>query len=336
MFTEIPISEPETGGKPVCPGGVGDRSHRGGTILKRICAMMMSVVLLLLSACGAGETVKEKEGLTVAATTYPVYLLAREVAEGVEGIQVVPVINDQVSCLHDYNLTTANMKVIEGADLILINGVDLEALLADALEGRNTVDCSQGITLLCAEGDEHSEEDADHDHGENDPHIWMDPGRAAQMAENIAAGLAEADPDHAEAYTANGAAVAEELNSLREELREELSDLACRELITFHDGFRYFADAFDLHILTSIEEEEGSEASAQEIAEIVGYVEEYQLPAIFVETNGSDATATAISRECGVEVYTLSMLMSGPEGDDSVTYASFMRENAAVVLEALS
>jgi ABC-type Zn uptake system ZnuABC Zn-binding protein ZnuA len=164
----------------------------------------------------------------------------------------------------------------------------------------------------------------------------MDPERAAQMAENIAAGLAEADPDHGEQYLANGAAVAAELAALKEELSDQLSTLSCRELITFHDGFAYFADAFDLDLLAAIEEEEGSEASAKDIVEIVGYVKEYDLPSIFVETNGSDATANAISRECGVAVHTLSMLMSGPTDDPTVTYSTLMRENCVSLLEALS
>ena len=305
--------------------------------MKRICLIVMAAVFLLLSACGGGAPA-ETAGLTVAATTYPVYLLAKEVAAGVDGVEVELVINQEVSCLHDYTLTIADMKAIEGADLILINGVELESFLDDALEGREIVDCSEGISLLCSAEHNHEEDehDHDHDHGEYDPHIWMDPGRAAQMAENIAAGLAAADPEHASQYASNGDAAFAALTDLREELREELAGLSCRELITFHDGFGYFADALDLDILAAIEEEEGSEASAREIVEIVGYVEEYALPAIFVETNGSDATANAISRECGVEVYALSMLMSGPVDDDSVTYASLMRENIAVLLEALS
>ena len=86
-----------------------------------------------------------------------------------------------------------------------------------------------------------------------------------------------------------------------------------RELITFHDGFQYFAQAFDLDILKAIEEEEGSEASAMEINEITQLVKEHQLPVIFTEVNGSDATANAIGRETGCQVWMLDMLMSGDD-----------------------
>lgn len=288
--------------------------------------------LPLLSGCGAPP--RSDASFTAAATAYPVYLLAREVMEGVEGVELIAVVNQPVSCLHDYTLTISNMKAIEQADLLLLNGVGLEDFLGDALEGRPFVDCSEGVALLETNGEAHHDHEHDeHDHGEHDPHIWMDPERAARMTENIAAGLAQADPDHGEAYLANGAAAAAELRGLKEELSARLDGLRCRKLITFHDGFAYMADAFGLELLASIEEEEGSEASARDIVEIVEAVRTYDLPAVFVEANGSDATANAISRECGAAVYTLSMLMSGPEG---ASYGALMTGNIEVLLEALA
>ena len=85
-------------------------------------------------------------------------------------------------------------------------------------------------------------------------------------------------------------------------------------MITFHDGFRYFAHAYDLPLLESIEEEAGSEASAKEIVEITELVKEHNIPVIFTEVNGSDATAKAVARETGCAVAQLSMLMSAVDG----------------------
>ena len=81
-------------------------------------------------------------------------------------------------------------------------------------------------------------------------------------------------------------------------MQAALADLPCRELITFHDGFSYFADAFDLTILRAIEEEAGEQASAREVADIVTEIQTHQLPAIFTEVNGADATAQIIHRRC--------------------------------------
>ena len=297
--------------------------------MKRFLSFAFAALFLLtgLAACSS-STDSEEEGLTVAATTYPLFLLASAVAEGSEDLTIVPVINQSVACLHDYTLTVTDMKILEGADVVLCNGAGLEDFLDDALEGKPTVDCSTGVPLLM--GDEDGEEEVD-------PHIWMDPDRAAIMVMNIADGLAEVDPDNAQLYQENGQQEAADLSDFADECREALSDLACRELVTFHEGFAYFADSMDLEILAAVEEESGSEASAKEIVNIVSLIDEYELPAIFVEENGSDATASAIQRECGVEIYSLTMMMSGPEEYSSENnYQTVMWKNIEVLQEALS
>ncbi len=302
------------------------------TALKRIAALLLAGLLFLAGLSGCAGQEEAPEGITIAATTYPVYLLASAVAEGAEDITIIPVVNQSVACLHDYTLTVTNMKVLEKTDLILLNGAGLEDFMEDALVGKPYIDCSQGIALL--HGHEHGEEEEYEE--EVDPHIWLDPDRAAQMVENIAAGLAQVDPDQAELYLSNGEAEAQSLRTLAETCRQELAGLSYRQLITFHEGFAYFADSFDLEILAAIEEEAGSEASAREIVNIVNLIREYDLPVIFVEQNGSDATAKAIQRECGVAVEALTMMMNGPEeyGPDN-NYETYLLQNIQVIKEAL-
>lgn len=294
---------------------------------------------LLLTACGApAATETEDDGtLHVLATTYPVYLFTTAVTEGAENVEVSLLVNQPVSCLHDYTLTVTDMKAIEGADVIVRNGAGLEDFMDDALAASEgaVIDCSAGLELLPAMGHE------GHDHDtEYDPHIWMDPERADQMVRNIGAGLADADPEQAEQYMENAQTAGFTLYNLKMVLREciasDQSDLQLphRELITFHDGFQYFAEAFDLDLLKAIEEEEGSEASAAEIKEIVGLVQDYDIPAIFTEKNGSDATAQTIARETGCEVFQLDMIMSG-DGTDLSAYEEAISKNVETIVNAL-
>lgn len=296
--------------------------------------------LFLLTACSGGGLSQDTDEASVhiLATTYPVYLFTTAVAGEAEGVEISLLVNQQTSCLHDYTLTVNDMKAIERADVIVMNGVGLEDFMSDALAHSDAavIDCSEGIELLPAQGHE------GHDHDtEYDPHIWMDPGRAAQMVENIGGGLAGLDTDHAETYQDGARDAAALLEAKKTELRAAVASdqpdlqLLHRELITFHDGFQYFAQAFDLTILKSIEEEEGSEASAADIKEIVTLIETYRIPAIFTEVNGSDATAQAIARETGVEVDTLDMIMSG-EGEGLDAYCSAISQNVAAVVNAMS
>lgn len=284
---------------------------------------------LLLSACSApAASQPEDDGkLHILATTYPVYLFTTAVTEGVDSVEVSLLVNQQTSCLHDYTLTVNDMKAIEGADVIVMNGAGLEDFMDDALAASEApvIDCSEGIELLPALGHE------GHDHDtEYDPHIWMNEESAAVMMNNIVHGLGEVDEGNLERYTENGTAA----TALLPGDDPRLAELTCPYLITFHDGFQYFAQDNGLTLLKAIEEEEGSEASAAEIQEIVSLIREYDIPAIFTEVNGSDATAQAISRETGCEVYQLDMIMGG-DGTGIQPYIDAMQKNMDTIVEAL-
>lgn len=299
-----------------------------------ILSMLLSVLLLLPGCAQAPSGSSQEEGLTVLATTYPVYLFARTVAQGVEGVTVERLNTGSVSCLHDYTLSVDDMKKIEGADVIAMNGAGLEDFMDDALAASSAavIDCSQGVALFENADHIHEEGDGGHDHGHWDPHYWMDPGNAAVMVRNLQEGFALADPDHGDAYARNGEEDAGQLPSFAGDCTQALEGAEGAALITFHDGFHYFAQALGLPLLASIEEEEGSEASAMEINEITQLVKEHQLPVIFTEVNGSDATANAISRETGCQVAQLTMLMDGPEEGDLSTYLEGVRSNVNTIV----
>ena len=304
--------------------------------MKKILGPLLALTLLL-SACGAPAAPEQDDTLHVLATTYPVYLFTTAVTEGVEGVEVSLLVNQQTSCLHDYTLTVGDMKAIERADVIVRNGAGLEDFMDDALAASDApvIDCSAGVELLPAQGHE------GHDHDtEYDPHIWMDPSYVQGMLSAISMGLGELVygddwASHGEFHTGQLAAK-DMLEQARQRWQEQMEPLQGNGLITFHDGFRYFAQAFalGLPLLASIEEEEGSEASAAEIKEIVSLVEEYDIPAIFTEVNGSDATAQAIARETGCEVYALDMIMSG-DGTGMQPYLDAMQKNLDTIVEAL-
>lgn len=312
---------------------------------RAILALGLSLTLVL-TACGSAKEGQESQPearVTVVATTYPVYLLASAVAENVDGVVVERLNTGAVSCLHDYTLTVSDMKLIESADVIAMNGVGLEDFMDDALSAAKgtVIDCSQGVTLLETLGhDHHDGDETDGDH--YDPHIWMDPENAMTMAENIQKGLSQADPDHAQAYSDNLTGTLALLNSWDSNLQdmiqeaEQGSGVTISGLITFHDGFQYFAKALNLPLLAAIEEEEGSEASAQVINETVSLVKENHIPIIFTEVNGSDATAQAIARETGCQVGQLTMLMDGPNDGKLSNYLDGLSSNVTAIVNGFA
>ena len=306
---------------------------------------LLAALLLSLPSCGAGTT--EEPRLTVVCTTFPIYLFASSLTEGVEGVAVERLDTGSTSCLHDYTLSMADMKKLERADIIAVNGAGLEEFLEDALAASDAkvIDCSQGVVLLESLSHRHDEDEEDehgHDHGHWDPHYWMDPSRAAVMLENLAEGLSLWDGGCARAYRANLERARPEIEALLPLAAGNLylypdgavmSWVSPHRLITFHDGFQYFAEVYGFELLAAIEEEAGSEASAHEIVEITGLVNRYDIPAIFTEVNGSAATANSISRETGCQVRALNMIMDGEEAGVE-GYVRAMEENLRTIWEA--
>ena len=282
--------------------------------------VILTLIFSLLTGCGSNldsEAATPANGGTagtIVATTYPMYYLCQQLLTGTDGITVEALITEEVSCLHDYTITTTQMRMIESADLIVMNGAGLEHFMESALEAvpaEKLVDSSVGVALI---GD--------------DPHIWLDPERYAQQCQNIAAALLEQFPDQV-IIKANAEDLAKELRDFKESRAIQLQTSGAeKNIITFHDGFTYFADAFGLNILAAIEEEEGAEPSAAELNEICKLVEENALTRVYVEKNGSTSAAEIISTETSAEIKTISMIMS----DSGNGYLADMEDNLQTIM----
>lgn len=293
--------------------------------MRRICLILL-LVCLLLSGCHTADT-----PAMVVATTLPVYDFTVALCQSTD-ITVERLINESVSCLHDYSLSVSQVKAVESAEIIVCSGAGLEDFLSDLLESSVKVDASAGISLLCTSHSHDHDDHAHHAHEDTqefDAHIWLSPANASCMAKNIAAGLIDHYPQHEQQIQNNLTVLLQNLDVLQQYGQQTLSELRSRDLITFHDGFSYFADSFDLHILEAVEEESGSEASAKELIHLITLVQDYKLPAIFTETHGSVSAANVISRETGANIYALDMCM----GDTG--YFEAMYRNIDTIKEAL-
>jgi ABC-type Zn uptake system ZnuABC Zn-binding protein ZnuA len=286
--------------------------------MKRLLAVL--ILFLFLVGCAAPA-----DQADIAATTLPVYEFTSRLCEGT-GLTVTRLITESVSCLHDYSLSVRQVRAVESADTVVVSGAGLEEFMHYLLSGRNVIDASTDIPLLGCDHD-HAEE---HHHHEADSHIWLSPENAKSMCANICAGLEEKYPQYASVFRTNLVKLTADIQILEDYGKQQLSSLSCRELITFHDGFAYFAQSFDLHILAAVEEESGSEASARELKELIGIIESHDLPAIFTEKSGSVSAAGIISRETGVAIYDLDMAMAGSSWFDA------MYHNIDTIKEALS
>lgn len=290
--------------------------------MKKFFLLVVLTLLLGLAGCAAPTETPQ-----ILATTKPVYDLTRHLCADTD-LSVGLLISENVSCLHDYTLSVEQVRNAEGAEIIVLSGAGLEDFMSDLLSHCDRViDSSVGIPLLeCTE-----EHDHDHDHHhEADAHIWLAPMNALQMAKNICDGLSKAYPQYADHFRTKLTEWEIALEALQTYGEQELSSLSCREMVTFHDGFGYFAQAFDLTIAAAMEEESGSEASAKELIHLMELIQERKIPAVFTEVNGSVSAATIICNELGISEFALNMCM-----DLESDYIQLMYDNIRTVKEAL-
>ncbi|HEY0281636.1 MAG TPA: zinc ABC transporter substrate-binding protein [Rhizomicrobium sp.] len=207
--------------------------------LKEICVALA----LLLGAMPAAAAPK------VLATIKPVHSLTAAVMQGVGEPELL--IGGALS-EHSYALKPSDARKIERADAIFEIGPDLETYLTAPLAalgagGRVVVlERAPGVRLLPARHGGLWEDADEHDHGPNDPHLWLDPRNAVAMTEAIAAKLIQLDPAHAAAYRANAAREIAALKALDRELAAKLAPVRDRPYLVFHDAYRYFEARYGL------------------------------------------------------------------------------------------
>ncbi|MBR3108852.1 MAG: zinc ABC transporter substrate-binding protein [Clostridia bacterium] len=298
--------------------------------MKRIIAVSLSLFLLLsLTGCGAAA-----EEVSVMATFYPVYILAENILVGVEGVRLSSMTPPSTGCLHDYQLLTSDMKALAKAQALLVNGAGMESFLPDLesqFPGLKVVDCSKGVALLSEEEDE--SEQHDHDHGECNAHIWLAPQNAIRMVENLRDGLSELLPDKAAQLSANADAYIVRLQALDAELRDTIAALPNKKIVTFHEAFPYFAQAYGLEVAVVVALEPDEPISPRMLRQVIQQVKAAGNPPLFSEPQYENTALRTIAQETGACVYELDPLVTG---DGSLTaYEDVMRKNAQTLIEAL-
>lgn len=291
----------------------------------------MLVCILALGGCAAAPTqsMPEDDTFTIMTSFYPMYVFTLNVADGAQGVSISNMAAPDTGCLHDYQLLPADIRALEDAGVLVINGAGMESFMDKVLSqypNLPVVTASDGVDMI-------SESHGDHTHA--NAHVWLNPALAAKQVENIAASLALLDANNAQIYLDNGAAYAQKLRALGVSMKQTLSNVKSRQMITFHEAFPYFAQAFDLEIAGVIEHEPGEEPGTQEVAQICDLVKELGIHALFAEPQYPDRVAQTIASETGAKVYTLDPIVTGELGDKNA-YEDKMNQNLSTLLEALS
>ena len=272
----------------------------------------------------SGSSSAENPKTRIVTSFYPVYVAVLNVAGNIPGVTVTNMASQAVGCLHDYQLSPNDMKVLSNADIFVVNGAGMESFLEKVIKDRphlKIVNASKGIDLI-----------KDKNNIEN-PHVWVSVSLHEKQIENIASGLSEYDPENARTYRENADAYLRKLEELRIKIADFTKTVKNRDIITFHEAFPYFAKEFGLNIVAVIEREPGSDPDARELANTIDIVNRGKVGVLFAEPQYSAKSAEIIARETKAKLYTLDPVVSGPMTADA--YIRIMEKNLEVLHEAL-
>lgn len=300
--------------------------------------------------------------LTVVTSFYPMYISALNIVDGVEGVRLENLSEPQTGCLHDFQLTPEDMKLLSTADVFVINGGGIESFMSDVAKAYpklDVVEACEDVALLSeddADSDHDHDHDADtesdsdhdhdheadaesdsahdHDHGDENAHAWMSVPRYRTMVQTIASRLAEKDAKHADEYYANAKAYDAKLAVLEEKINSIKSLTNGQNIIIFHEAYAYVADDFSMNACYLLDLDEERSVSAGEIKQVIGAIKNDGVSVILAEELYGKSMGDTVSRETDVHVIYIDPLNRGEYDKDS--YLDGMEHNIELIKEAFT
>lgn len=302
--------------------------------MKKIKTILIFLAFLLVIGLGivlsphkddSDKTNAGNNKLKVAATIFPLYDIARNVI-GERG-NVVLILPPGASP-HTFDVTPKQIKDLQGAQgVFAIGGLDQWVnSLAESVPGAELYIVNNEIEL---------KKNMDEDEADLlfDPHYWLSVRNAQVIAFNILGVVSQIDPENKTYYEERTRAYVAELQRLDSEIRNDLSLLQSRSIISFHDSWRYFADAYGLDVVGVFEPTPGQEPSPKYLQELFQTAKEHNISAVFSEPQLPSDLLKPFIQDLGLRLYVIDPI-GGVETRE--TYIDLMRYNTSIIKQALS
>lgn len=339
------------------------RLKPSSNVVRRLSIIVMSTIALSLGSCAANTpttnsdsqaqspTAATTDELQVVTTFLPITQFTKAVAgDRAEVTQLLPTNVGP----HDYQAKPEDAQKLAKADVLVQNGLEMEAFLADLIQNAGNanlkvVDSSQGVQTIVTksiEGETHDHDHAHsanekaeaghgHNHGQYNPHIWLDPKRVIRQVENIRDGLIAADPAGKAIYTANATAYIQQLRDLDAEIASTLQPYTGKTFVAFHDFAPYFAQSYNLKatFLVDVPEEN---PSPDDVKRVMDTVKQSNLKTLLTEPQGGQDGFASLAKDLNVRVSTFDPMETGagPEALRPEYYLTTMRQNARTLVSA--
>ena len=297
---------------------------------KYVFVLVMLVVITVVSGLLTNIYVREsgskqeEQTLTVVTSFYPMYIAALNVIGDTDGVHLQNLSEPQTGCLHDFQLTPEDMKLLSKADVFIINGGGIESFMKDVAKSYpdlTIIEASEGIDLL-------------EDEGEENAHAWMSVATYEEQVNHIAEGLAAADEKHASDYQKHADAYVVKLDALKERQQKVAEKIKGQSVILFHEAYDYVADDYGLNVAYVLDLDEERQVSAGEVADVLAAVRDDHVKYILAEELYGKSMGDTVEKETDAKVIYLDALNRGDYDADS--YIKGMSANMGLIEQYLT
>ena len=282
-----------------------------------VVVLIVLVTTIVILNINKNSKKAEDEGKTKIVTSfYPMYIIAENLVQGANNVELVNMADVNVGCLHDYTLTTEDMKEVEDADIFIINGLGMEKFLEKVINLNGdmyVLDSSTNIQNLIKDEDEIN------------PHIWTSINNYILQVKNISKELQNKDAINAQVYKENEEKYVEKLEKLKEEYLGELKDLEGKKAVILNESFEYMAQELKIDATTIKTDHEESTLSAETLKNVIDKMKNENISMIILDKNDNKSNAETIANETGAKIYELNSGLIGSLEKD--TYIEQVKEN---------
>lgn len=293
-------------------------------IIIAIVVLAIIAVLVILNINKNNRTNKDDEAVKIVTSFYPMYIIAENITDGAENIELVNMADVNVGCLHDYTLTTEDMKKVENADIFIMNGLGMESFIEKILtsnQDMNIIDSSTEAQNVILSED-----------GVN-AHIWTSIDNYILQVKYISKELINKNQENAEVYQKNTDEYVQKLEELKNEFETKLQNLDGKKAICLNEVFEYMGQELGMEMTTIATDHEESTMSADMLSSIIDKVKQENIQIIIVDKNDNKANAETIANETGAKILELNSGMTGELDKDA--YINQMRENLNVLEKSI-
>lgn len=267
--------------------------------MKRILSQARIAVVMIFSFISVSNfAVAKEDSVSVMTSIKPLQLITLELTKNVTDVEVL--LGNNTSP-HDYALKPSDVRKLKSVDLFVWIGPGLESFLESSLEGSsNSLQLDQSPLIEKIEYDEHEghehHDDGHHHHGNYNPHIWLGPKQAQQIAKVVSDKLIEIDPEHAETYKANYAEFLKNLDATTADIKQKISSVQDHGYYVFHDAYEYYESYFKLNHLGAFTVSPDRRPGAKTLIDIRTKLQSDDVYCVFSEPQFTPAVIESVTR----------------------------------------